>query len=112
MFLNFRREVVVRARTEAVSNLRSSSKTVVSGVRIGLTDEEIVAVPSMQAVQKQVQRSRQPVSATSVDKVVDQVTWLDFFKQTEQGSPFMIHSSNDNERRPPLTSLGDLQASP
>uniref|UniRef100_A0A915DA20 Uncharacterized protein n=1 Tax=Ditylenchus dipsaci TaxID=166011 RepID=A0A915DA20_9BILA len=88
-------EVVVRARRDAVSNLRYSSKTVVAGVRNGLTDEEIVAVPSMQALQKQVQRSRQPVGANSVDKAVDQVTWLDFFKQTEQGLPFMIHNSKD-----------------
>uniref|UniRef100_A0A915ELX0 Ubiquitin-like domain-containing protein n=1 Tax=Ditylenchus dipsaci TaxID=166011 RepID=A0A915ELX0_9BILA len=69
-----RREVVVRARRDAVSNLRYSSKTVVAGVRNGLTDEEIVAVPSMQALQKQVQRSRQPVGANSVDKAVDQLT--------------------------------------
>uniref|UniRef100_A0A915D655 Uncharacterized protein n=1 Tax=Ditylenchus dipsaci TaxID=166011 RepID=A0A915D655_9BILA len=86
-------EDVVRARRDALTNLASSSKTVVAAVRAGLTDEQIVAVPSVQAIRRQVQRSRQPVGASSVDKAVVQVVWLDFFKETEQGLPFMIHNS-------------------
>uniref|UniRef100_A0A915DA78 Uncharacterized protein n=1 Tax=Ditylenchus dipsaci TaxID=166011 RepID=A0A915DA78_9BILA len=46
-----RREVVVRARIDALTNLGSSSKTVVAAVRTGSTDEQIVAMPLVQALQ-------------------------------------------------------------
>uniref|UniRef100_A0A915EPB8 Uncharacterized protein n=1 Tax=Ditylenchus dipsaci TaxID=166011 RepID=A0A915EPB8_9BILA len=87
VFLNRIRREVVRARRDALTNLGSSSKTVVAAVRAGLTDEQIVAVPSVLALQRQLQRSRQPVGASSVDKAVDQVVWLDFFRETEQAYP-------------------------
>uniref|UniRef100_A0A915DA83 Uncharacterized protein n=1 Tax=Ditylenchus dipsaci TaxID=166011 RepID=A0A915DA83_9BILA len=55
-----RREVVVRARIDALTNLGSSSKTVVAAVRTGSTDEQIVAMPARINPAEAIRQARRP----------------------------------------------------
>lgn len=77
----------------ALTDFGASANTVVGTGKRGLTDDQLVALPSNNALKLIVSRKKKPVGANSVDKPLAEIVWLDYFRTTESGEMFLIYDS-------------------
>uniref|UniRef100_A0A915EKP3 Uncharacterized protein n=1 Tax=Ditylenchus dipsaci TaxID=166011 RepID=A0A915EKP3_9BILA len=88
-----RREVIATVKKSAVTGFGSSANAIVSSAKGNSSDFELLSLPTNRALQDKVQQKKKPIGANSVDRVVNEIVWLDYFVQTERGDIFLRHDS-------------------
>uniref|UniRef100_A0A915EHT5 Uncharacterized protein n=1 Tax=Ditylenchus dipsaci TaxID=166011 RepID=A0A915EHT5_9BILA len=80
-------------KMDAISSYTKPTIDVISSGKEGISDAELLRLPNDRALQRMIQHVRQPIGASSVDKALLEIEWLDFFTQTKQGNPSLLVDS-------------------
>lgn len=85
--------MIEQVKSSGVKDYGTSLGKIVEAGKTNFTDEQLVLLPSDEALKMVVYRSRKPIGASSVDKPPKDVIWVECFTNTKQGKLFLMHDS-------------------
>lgn len=91
-------------KAEAKSNLALSSSSLLEKAKKRLNNEELIRMPKDNSIQKIVSNVCRPLSSNFIDKVPQEIEWIDFYCETNDSNRFLLVDSKETalERNAPV----------